>query len=87
MAEAPAAGLEENLAIEKIDQELTCSICLNHFEEPKVLPCCHYYCRGCIVKLRARVKSGNAFNCQECRNETVRPGDTADRYVSGWNAW
>ncbi len=86
MAEAPAAGvLEENLAIDKIDQELTCSVCHNHFEDPKVLPCCHYFCRRCIVKLRATVKSGNAFNCPECRKKTVLPGDTTDKYLYNLN--
>ena len=30
---------------------LQCSICLETFKEPKVLPCCHTFCKGCLSKL------------------------------------
>lgn len=79
MAEAPGAVVDGSKAMEKIDEELTCSICLSHYEDPKVLSCCHYYCRECVAGLRARVKDGKAFNCPECRKETVLPNDSPDR--------
>ena len=31
--------------------DLRCSICLETFKEPKVLPCCHTFCKGCLSKL------------------------------------
>ena len=35
------------------DKQLTCAICIyiEQFKEPKVLPCLHTYCKGCLVKL------------------------------------
>ena len=33
------------------DEGLRCSICLENFKEPKVLPCCHTFCKGCLSKL------------------------------------
>ena len=33
------------------DENLRCSICLESFKEPKVLPCCHTFCKGCLSKL------------------------------------
>jgi len=62
-------------SLEKLDQELTCPICLKHFEEPKVLQCCHYYCLECIVQMRARTRGKDYFQCPECRKEIRLPGD------------
>ena len=31
--------------------DLRCSICLKTFKEPKVLPCCHTFCKGCLSQL------------------------------------
>jgi len=72
MAEAPSLYAE---SLEKLNQELTCPICLKHFEEPKLLPCCHYYCRVCMVQMRARTKEKDYFQCPECRQEIRLSGD------------
>ena len=79
MAEAPSLYTE---SLEKLDQELTCPICLKHFEEPKVLPCCHYYCRECIVQMQARTRGKDYFQCPECRKETRLPGNDPDRLAT-----
>ena len=44
---------------------LTCSVCFGQFQDPKVLPCLHSYCHGCIVKLIKNAKS-NKLNCPRC---------------------
>ena len=69
-------------SLEKLNQELTCPICLKHFEEPKVLPCCHYYCRECIVQMQARTRGKDYFQCPECRKETRLPGNDPDRLAT-----
>ncbi|XP_043535363.1 E3 ubiquitin-protein ligase TRIM56-like [Chiloscyllium plagiosum] len=42
---------------------LNCKICLNTMEQPKMLPCLHTYCQGCLKKL----VRANMIQCPECR--------------------
>ena len=51
-----------------LQKQLTCPVCTEHFKEPKVLPCLHYYCKTCIADMIKRAK-GPRFNCPECRRE------------------
>ena len=32
------------------ESTLTCSVCLELFSEPKILPCCHTFCLKCLEK-------------------------------------
>ena len=50
----------------KVEEHLTCSVCLEPFKDPKVLPCLHSYCHGCIVNL-AKNDNTNTVKCPECR--------------------
>ena len=58
-----------------VEDEITCPICQDHFQEPKILPCCHYYCKGCIEKLFLRAGANQPFPCPECRSDTLLPGN------------
>ena len=69
-------------SLQKLDDELTCPVCTDHFKEPKVLPCLHYYCKTCIADLIKRAK-GRPFNCPECRREAQADGNDPERY-SAW---
>ena len=51
---------------DKFEEHLSCSVCLEPFKDPKVLPCLHSYCHGCIVKLTKSAET-NTINCPECR--------------------
>ena len=71
-------------SVEKgLEDQITCPVCHEHFKEPKVLPCCHYYCKECIQALASRTPSGDpdprGFPCPECRNETLLPNNDADQ--------
>ena len=67
-----AVKLEEK-SLEKLEQEITCSVCQEYYTEPKVLPCLHYYCKKCVLKLTLRKASGEFFSCPECHQETTHP--------------
>ena len=60
-------------SLEDLESEITCPICQEHYTEPKVLPCLHYYCKKCILKLALRTQSGKSFHCPECRCEAIIP--------------
>ena len=51
MAEAPDP-IEKGL--EELDEEIICPVCQEHFRDPKILPCLHYYCKECIRQLVLR---------------------------------
>ena len=50
--------------LEKLSREITCGICNQHYSDPRVLPCCHYYCLGC---LRGLLTAGTTITCPRCR--------------------
>ena len=56
-----------------VEDEITCPVCQDHFQEPKILPCCHYYCKQCIQKLTMRAGANQPFPCPECRSDTFLP--------------
>ena len=67
MAEAP--DLPKTL--EEMEQEITCAVCHEHYCEPKILPCLHYYCIECLQQLAERV--GHPVLCPECRRQAAFP--------------
>ena len=58
--------------LDKLEREITCGVCHDHYEKAKLLPCNHYYCSTCIEKMAARSRGG-PFDCLECRKETSLP--------------
>ena len=63
-------------SLEDMEKEITCAICQEHYTEPKVLPCLHYYCKMCVLKLKTA--SNEPFPCPECRKETTLPEGGVD---------
>ena len=61
--------------VQDLEKEITCPICQDHFQEPKILPCCHYYCKGCIQNLAQKAGTNQPFPCPECRSDTFLPGN------------
>ena len=54
-------------ALKKLDAQLECSICLDTFKQPKLLPCFHAFCKSpCLEKLVA--KDGHSLTCPTCRH-------------------
>jgi DNA-binding beta-propeller fold protein YncE len=67
-------GEARQKGVEELEQEVTCPVCQDHFQEPKILPCLHYYCKGCIEALAKRAGGPNQpFPCPECRTPTLLP--------------
>ena len=37
-----------------VENSLRCSVCLDDFKDPKVLPCCHTFCKKCLEKIQSK---------------------------------
>ena len=75
MAE-PAESVEKS--VEELEKEITCSVCHGHYNEPLILPCCHYYCKECIYSLASRTGLDKPFSCPECRMDITLPQGSVD---------
>ena len=69
----------EGKTVEELEREITCGICQEHYTEPKVLPCLHYYCKHCVLRLVLRTGTGKPFSCPECRCEATLPEGGVDK--------
>ena len=68
----------EGKTVEELEREITCGICQEHYTEPKALPCLHYYCKQCVLRLALRSDNGKPFSCPECRCEATLPEGGVD---------
>ena len=60
-------------SLEDLEKEVTCAVCREHYTDPKILPCLHYYCKQCILRLALRTVKEKPFSCPECRKDTTLP--------------
>ena len=58
-----------------LEDSLTCSICLELFDDPRLLPCSHTFCHKC---LRA---SRSILTCALCRSHFIEPSLPINRIV------
>ena len=62
--------------IRQLEEQLNCSICLDIYDDPKLLQCFHTYCRKCLVKLVIRDQQGDfSLTCPICRQATPVPAN------------
>ena len=69
---------KKDFGVKDLEDEITCAICHEHYQEPKVLSCCHYYCKQCIHRLALRTGLDKPFSCPECRKDTTLPQGGVD---------
>ncbi|XP_002738777.1 E3 ubiquitin-protein ligase TRIM71-like [Saccoglossus kowalevskii] len=51
--------------VDEIDEDLlTCSVCLERYKNPQILPCYHSFCEQCLVKLKG---PRDTIKCPNCR--------------------
>ena len=58
-------------ALKKLEQQLTCPVCLDIYTNPKSLPCHHSFCQHCLEGLPVNPQ-GN-IKCPTCRTSTELP--------------
>ncbi|CAH1783442.1 unnamed protein product [Owenia fusiformis] len=57
-----------------------CNICLEEFNNTKVLPCLHTFCLGCITEHATKTTQDGNFNCPVCRIPTILPQGGAVKF-------
>ena len=74
MAESQAVAKQ---ALRKLDDLLTCAICLDVFKDPKLLQCFHVYCKDCLQRLVVQDQQGQlSLRCPTCQQSTTLPPAT-----------
>ncbi|XP_019861185.1 PREDICTED: E3 ubiquitin-protein ligase TRIM71-like [Amphimedon queenslandica] len=64
MATKPSSGLRL-----KLEERLTCPVCLDHYTNPKTLPCLHSFCHHCLERLPLDKKNETYYlSCPTCRH-------------------
>uniref|UniRef100_A0A8C2XHW8 RING-type domain-containing protein n=1 Tax=Cyclopterus lumpus TaxID=8103 RepID=A0A8C2XHW8_CYCLU len=58
-------------AIEELQSELTCPVCLELFCDPVILECGHHFCQQCIIQCW-EAKSDELSSCPKCRKSSGR---------------
>ncbi|NXU12362.1 TRI59 protein, partial [Pardalotus punctatus] len=62
--------------MDHLEEELTCAICYDIFEDPRVLPCSHTFCRACVqglLQLSPEFSTGRGLSCPSCRARVAVP--------------
>ena len=74
MAESQAVAKQ---ALKKLEDQLTCAICLDAFKDPKLLHCFHVYCKDCLKQLVVQDRQGQlSLCCPICQQSTLLPPAT-----------
>ena len=74
-------------AIMKLEEQITCPVCLEFFEDPRTLPCLHSFCFRCLFSMSRerdnRVK--NEIDCPSCRTKSNVPKEGAKGYPKAFH--
>ncbi|XP_048240925.1 tripartite motif-containing protein 3-like [Haliotis rufescens] len=78
-----STALDRNIDLSKYrlkDRVLTCTICLDLFNDPKILPCFHTFCKGCLWSHVLNTVKLQRFPCPLCRTEIRLPEGGVDHF-------
>ena len=63
--------MKENAGLTTIKEILECSVCMEEFNDPRILPKCgHIFCYECLEKI-ADCDPYSDIKCPKCRQMTV----------------
>jgi hypothetical protein len=67
--------MDENKSVDlsKLDELLECPLCLETCEDPKTLPCHHWFCAPCLDRVVRNLPPEGWFSCPNCRTDVQIP--------------
>ena len=69
-----------------VKKDHTCSVCLELFSEPKVLPCCHTFCLKCLEKTARSGQKKGEITCLQCRKTHAIPAGGLTEFLTDFIA-
>ena len=60
--------------LHNLHEEVSCSVCMSPFTDPKILPCFHTFCLHCLNELQKTSGKHGEITCPECRGKFQVPG-------------
>ncbi len=74
--------MEDRQTAQKLEERLTCSICLKIYVEPRLLNCSHMFCTACLRELISKFWRDRSkpftFPCPTCREEATILNDIVE---------
>lgn len=62
---APSVPMKKIIDFTCIERYTECSLCLEQFKEPRILPCSHTYCTVCLIKMTNN-NQDQIIKCPQC---------------------
>ena len=85
MASKPISSSSPGIRL-KLEEWLTCPVCLDHYTNTKTLPCLHSFCQHCLEGLPLDKKNETYYlSCPTCRYETELPEEGARAFPVAFN--
>ena len=60
--------------LDNLHDEVSCSVCMSTFTDPKQLPCLHSFCLHCLNGIQRTSGVHGKITCPECRRQFQIPG-------------
>ena len=61
--------------LHNLHEEVSCSVCMTKFTDPKQLPCLHSFCLHCLQGIQRTSGIRETISCPECRQNFRIPGN------------
>ena len=69
-------------ALEKLEQQLMCPVCLERYTQPRTLPCLHSFCHQCLGHFPVQAEGGShCISCPVCRQTSQLPEEGVSGYL------
>ena len=71
--------------LQRFKDEIMCPLCLDIFDQPKILPCLHVYCKApCLEGLARCSPNPGTITCPECRSVVQIPENNVDNFPTAF---
>ena len=70
----PIFSMDIKTLLDNLNDQVSCSVCMCTFTDPKQLPCLHSFCLQCLNDIQRSSGVHGQITCPECRRQFQIPG-------------